>query len=126
MPRIDQGAIAHIGLGQRRVDVLFGARHHTADLQIHGLGEVEVALVVAGHGHDRTGAVLHEYVVGDPDGDGQARGRVQAVPAREYAGLFLFYLLPGDEVLGRGLRAVGRHVVGVVGAGDRVDQRVLR
>ena len=33
------------------------------------LRELEVALVVRGHGHDRAGAVAHQHVVGDPDRD---------------------------------------------------------
>ena len=35
--------------------------------QVVGLGEVPVALVLAGHGHDRPGAVAHQHVVGEVD-----------------------------------------------------------
>ena len=40
------------------------------------LRELEVALVVRGHGHDRAGAVVHQHVVGDPDRDPLAVDRV--------------------------------------------------
>ena len=39
------------------------------DRQAEGRRELEVALVVAGDGHDRAGAVAHQDVVGDPDRD---------------------------------------------------------
>ena len=45
------------------------ARDHAPDGQIERTSEVVVALVVAGHGHDRAGAVLHEHVVGDEHRD---------------------------------------------------------
>ena len=40
-------------------------------------GELEVALVVRRHAHDRAGAVLGQDEVGDPDRDRLARGRVR-------------------------------------------------
>ena len=39
------------------------------DGQVEDLGERPVALVLAGHGHDRPGAVAHQHVVGDEHGD---------------------------------------------------------
>ena len=39
-------------------------------------GELEVALVVRGHGHDRAGAVAHQHVVGDEDRDALVVRRV--------------------------------------------------
>ena len=49
--------------------------------------EFEVALVVAGHRHDRAGAVAHQHVVGDEDRDPLAVDRVDRVRAGEHAGL---------------------------------------
>ena len=68
------------GVGRRR------PRH---DRQVERLGELEVALVVAGDGHDRAGAVAHQHVVGDPDRDRLAVHRVDGVGAGEDAGLGL-------------------------------------
>ena len=39
----------------------------TARTEAVALRELEVALVVRGHGHDRAGAVLHQHVIGHPD-----------------------------------------------------------
>src|SRR5437016_5153176 len=42
---------------------------HPADRQVEPLRELEVALVMPWHGHDRPCAVLEEHVVRDEDGD---------------------------------------------------------
>ena len=39
----------------------------------NALGEVPVALVLPGHGHDRAGAVAHQHVVGDEHRDRDCR-----------------------------------------------------
>ncbi len=49
--------------------------------------ELEVALVAAGHRHDRSGAVAHQHVVGDPNRDVLAGGRVGRVRSGEHARL---------------------------------------
>jgi hypothetical protein len=59
------------------------------DGQVEGSGEVEVALVVGGHGHDRPGAVTHEHVVGNEDRDRFAVDRVGGERAGEDPGLVL-------------------------------------
>ena len=51
--------------------------HHLDDRQPEGAGELVVALVVGGHGHDGAGAVAGQHVVGDPD-RGASRHRVIA------------------------------------------------
>ena len=51
--------------------------------------ELEVAVVVSGHGHDRARAVSRQHVVGHPHGDLAAVYRVDGVRAREHARLFL-------------------------------------
>src|SRR5205085_12677365 len=38
---------------------------HPPDGQVEPPGELEVALIVPGHGHDRPGPVLEQHVVGD-------------------------------------------------------------
>ncbi len=78
-----------LGLGDRQpveeagVDLHAVARvrlAHPSRRALHGLddrqpvlpGEVPVALVLAGHGHDRAGAVGHQHVVGDEERDRHA------------------------------------------------------
>ena len=41
--------------------------HDDPDRQIELPGELEIALVVRGHGHDRARAVLAQHEIGDPD-----------------------------------------------------------
>ena len=50
------------------------------------------------YGHDGAGAVLHQHIVGDPDRNRLAGGRVAAVAAREHTGLRLVTLLTCDQV----------------------------
>ena len=85
-------------------------------------GELEVAVVVAGHGHDGAGAVLHQDVVGDPDRNGLAGSGVDGVAAGEDTGLLPLAHLAGDQVLGRHHFPVGVHLGPVVGGGEGVDQ----
>ena len=77
------------------------------------------------HGHDRAGAVLHQHVVGDPDGDRLAVDGIDHAAAGEDAGLLL---LLGPLDLGQRGRAPhvvddGRLVLGAAGQLDR--QRML-
>ena len=85
-------ALAGVGGGHRapgRGPSPVRRRDHRHDGQAELAGEVKVALVVRGHGHDRAGAVAHQHVVGDPDRDALAVDRVDGVGAGEDAGLFL-------------------------------------
>ena len=72
-------------------------RDDLADRQVECLREVEVALVVRGHGHDRAGAVVHEDVVGDEHGDLLAVHRVGDGAPERHAGLLAVL---GGAVLG--------------------------
>ncbi len=74
-----------------------------------------------GDGHDRAGAVLHQDVVGDVDGQPLPVDGICRVVPREHARLLLF----GRAVLaaaGRGALHVLAHFIGR----DPLDQRVLR
>ena len=81
---VDQDLVLGVlDVGARPTLLGVGRLDDLADRQVERLGEVEVALVVRGHGHDRAGAVLHQHVVGDEDrdllavdgvGDGAAEG----------------------------------------------------
>ena len=50
-------------------------------------GEVEVALIVRGHGHDRAGAVVGQHIVRCPHLDAFTVDRVDRVALQEHAGL---------------------------------------
>ncbi len=65
--RVDQHPVAGVGLGQRRVGLGRRGGDHAHDRQPVLGGEIEVALVVPGHRHDRAGAVIHQHEVGDVD-----------------------------------------------------------
>ena len=80
---VDRRSFACVGLA---VEVL-GGQHRADDGQVVGLGEVPVPLVLAGHGHDRPGAVGGQHVVGEVDGDLVAGERVHDVGAGEHASL---------------------------------------
>ncbi|MCY1217936.1 hypothetical protein D9M72_298670 [compost metagenome] len=56
--------------------VACGGADHSLDRQVVLVGEGEVALVVGRHGHHGAFAVVHQHVVGDPDGQLVAGQRV--------------------------------------------------
>ena len=75
--RVDADAVARLGLaGEGLVGVGGTGGHHADDGQRIFGGEIEVALVVPGHRHDRAGAVVHQHEVGDVHGQGRAGERV--------------------------------------------------
>ena len=78
--RVHQRAVA--GVGQP-----VAALHDPLDRQPVRLREGVVALVVRRHRHEGAGAVLHEHVVGDVDGQLAAVDRVGHGAAQEDAGL---------------------------------------
>ena len=82
---------------------VLGGYHDRDDRQSVLARELEVALVAAGYRHDGAGAVVHEHVVGHPDGDLLAVDRVLDVPARERAVLGALAELPLDCSLLRSL-----------------------
>ncbi len=103
------GAVEAAGAGHRPVagvgqaGVVAGnlwvfALDHAAHRQLEGLGELVVALVVGGDGHDRAGAVLHQHVVGDEHRDLLAVDRVDNAAAERHAGLLAVL---GAALLGR-------------------------
>ena len=113
----DANALLVLELRVERVVLLADDRH---DVEVVLLGELEVALVAAGHAHDRAGAVVHEHVVGDPDRRGTAGDRVDDVAAREDAVLLAGGTLSvdGRDLLRGGLELL--EVVLVLGAGDEL------
>ena len=131
---VHQHAVA--GVGRLRN---IAARNHFDDRQAELGGELPVALVAAGHRHDRAGAVADQHVVGDEHRNLFPVGRIGRVGAEEHAGLGLV-LLALQIGLGRDRRAVGGDrlggrrrterpprvdIVGPLRGGQRVDQLVL-
>ena len=97
------------------------------DRQVVGRGEVPVALVLAGHGHDRPGAVGHQHVVGQVDGTGCCVNglsayapvktpRLSSAPSVDSRSISVSLRTALDERLDLGPPLVG---------GDLGDQRVL-
>ena len=110
-------------------DHTFGALIHPLDDRHDGEAklqrELEVALVVGGHGHDRARAVGHQHVVGDPDRHVRAVDRVDGVGARKDAGLLLVEGAALDLAHAGRLVDVGIDVGPLAGCGDPVHQRMF-
>ncbi len=68
-----------------QVRLAVAGRDHRRMCSPNLLRELEVALVVGGHAHDRAGAVLHQHEVGDPDRHPLAVERIDDVPSGEDA-----------------------------------------
>ena len=56
------------------------------DRQVERAGEIEVTLVVGRHGHDRSGAIIGQDVIGGPDRKSFTVDRVDRIPVEEDAG----------------------------------------
>ncbi len=134
--RVDRRSVAGVGLALEAV----GGLHGPHDRQPEDRREVPVALVLAGHRHDRAGAVAHQHVVRDEHRDVLAVHRVRGERAGEHTGLLAVLLAVQLGLaarrgpvrvhgLGGGSGAAGPALVRAVrpdGGRDRVDQRVLR
>ena len=107
--RVHQGAIA--GVCRLRN---IAARNDFDDRQAELAGELPVALVVAGHGHDRSGAVSGQHVVGNEDRHLRAVGRVGRINAQEHAGLGLVLLTFQIGLRGDVLPVGGDGLCGIV------------
>ena len=114
---VDAGSTDRQVLGEDRVALLVELDHRDdaghgrvrvdddAHGQLEGAREVEVALVVRGHGHDRAVAVVGEHVVGGPDRHALAVHGVHGVALEEDARL----------------RALGRQAIDVALAAHGVE-----
>ena len=85
-PAVDFEAVARVRLSPVGVPVRRGL-HGAHDRELVLGGERPVALVLGGHGHDRSGPVAHEHVVGHVERDGIAGERIDDVASGEGAPL---------------------------------------
>ncbi len=107
--RVDVDAITRVRLAVP----LVGPADRLDDREVVGGGEVPVALVLAGHGHDRARAVGAQHVVGEEHRHGLLRERVAGIGAGEAPALV-------DGALGRQPVDVGSAAHGL---DERVDRR---
>ena len=68
-----------------------GRRNHLLDRQFMLRRKLPVARIVAGDGHDRTGAIAHQHEIGDPQRHPFAAKRMHSLDAERHA--FLFHCL---------------------------------
>ena len=98
---------------------------HLTDGQLECGRELEIAVIVRRHGHDGAGAVLHQHVIGGPDGNRFAGRGVARVGAGEHPRLGAIADAAGHDVLALGLPLVLAHGGALLLRGERVDERVL-
>ena len=125
LPGVDHRARLDECLGER-LAVPLRRRDHDLDGQPELLRELEVSLVVRGHGHHRARAVGREGVIGDPDRDAVAGEVIDAPGAGEDARLLAIDRLPLDLGGERRGAYVGLDVLAPVLRGDLPHERVLR
>ena len=74
--------------------------HHSLDGKIKPARECEVSFVMGRNGHDGAGAVTHEHVIGNPDGQCFAAYRINGVGAGKDPGFLRFFALDLTVSLG--------------------------
>jgi hypothetical protein len=102
------------------------ARDHQRRRQPVAAGEVEIAGVVRGHGHDRAGPVAHQHIIGDVNRDAMPVDRVHRVRPGENARALAPLGHPVHIGDAPRLRHVGFHLGALRPGRHLVDQRVLR
>ena len=112
-------------LAKRGIVALARAGDDARDREVVQPRELEVALIVPRHSHDRPRAVLHQHVVGNPDRHRLAARRIARVRAGEDATLLLGRLA-AHQVLFPRARHVLAHGLALLVARDRRDEWVLR
>ncbi len=81
--RVHQHTVTGKSPGEWTIGVFSFISNHTHDRQFERGGELEIALVVARHRHDRARPVTHQNIVGDPDRNTFAVDRIDRMAARE-------------------------------------------
>ena len=99
--------------------------HDFPNRELEFCGEFKIALVVGRNGHDGSGAVAHQNVIGDPNRYLFSINRIDPISPGEDAGFFLVEFGPLQIALGRNGRLVFFHSVFLCGGGDALHQRML-
>src|SRR5207302_1940647 len=97
----------------------------SANWQVELLGELKIALVMRWDGHDRTGSVANEDIIGDPDRDLLAVYRVAGIGPGEDARLAFRQIGAFEIALAGGLGLIPDDSGAVLGCRDEIDQRML-
>src|SRR5262249_45845644 len=118
---VDGGAFTDVGFALPALRWLDGAD----DRQVENLGEIPVALVLTGDGHDGRGAVGGQDVIGDPDRDFLLIYRIDRVGAGEDASLFLGQFGTLQIALAGGLGLVRLDGGFLLVRGDGINQGML-
>ena len=107
--RSTRGAERQQRLNHCLLGIIVDGKHHQPDFQFVLLRELVVALVVRRHTHDGAGTVVHQDVVGHPDGNLLTVERIHRIAMRVDAVLFnganvpVFFCLAllGNQLLDR-------------------------
>ena len=68
--------------------IVADGKNYQPNLELVLLGKIVIAIVVRGHAHDGARAVVHQDIVGNPDGDALAIERIDGVAVRVHAVFF--------------------------------------
>ena len=123
--RVDSHAGGGVRLVKRRVGLVDRASDDAANGEVERASELEIALIVPWHGHDRAGAVAHQYIISDPNRDFAVVDRVDRVSPSEHSGFRLRQVGAIEIRLRRGGLAIGGDGRAVFAGGEAVDQGVF-
>ena len=111
----DAGGFASLWIG----------RHDADDRQVEFRGEIKVARIVGGNGHDGARSVADKHVVGDPDWNLHVVDGIDGVGSRELTGLLLCVFRTGEIGLRAGDFDVFVNSGFTIRRGDFGDERML-
>ena len=123
--RCDRHAVSREEFSCRRGGAL-GRLHHSDHVEAKRLGEFKVAVVVCRHGHDRSGAIRGQHIVGHPDRDGCARERMHDARAGKHARFVAGQVGAVEVALSRRRLAIRADRLTLRRRRERVEQRMLR
>ncbi len=90
------------------------------------MSKLKVSLIAAGNGHDSPGAVGHQHIVGNPDGDFLIVDRIDGISPNENTTFVFIFGHPVNFSLARCLFHIGFNLGPLLGSGQFGHQRVFR
>ena len=99
---------------------------HRANWQIKSLSELKVPLIMRRNRHDRSSAVAHQHVIGDPEWNQNAIHRIHGVGTSENARFLFGEFRTVQFTLSRGFIPILADVRLLVGRCEAIDEGVLR